>query len=253
MSKEGQDVWYAHHKLGKSESILNKKQPDLSRPQLTQVDPQSHTSPKKVDMQWVGEAFEKNEIDVMPDQVQLYESILLRNEIFSKKDLASLTEEEFMHHIVGSHVEELMPILRKKKFESLHACVTNKNVEGSAGQEHNSMLHSQKELEEKMAYLQKEMDKCRRVNLNDVASKKKLDSVQRKLDAVFQSTVVGHGNQVSDAVATKQGATISIVNPKADEQLAEHGLLLMQLLEEFSNLKCEFEMMEEKQSLRKNK
>ena len=253
MSNEGQDVWHAHHKLSKSDSKRNKKQSDLPRPQFSQVDRQSHTSPKKVDMQWVGEAFENEKIKVKPEQVQLFESILWQNEILCKEDLASLTEEEFMHHIVDKHIHELMPILRKKKFESLHACVTNKNVGGSVKKELSSNVHSQRELEEKVMYLQKEMEKCRRVNLNDVASKKKLDSVQRKLDAVFQSTVVGHGNQVSDAVATKQGATISIVNPKADEQLAEHGLILMQLLEEFSNLKCEFEMMEVKQSLRKNK
>ena len=186
----------------------------------------------------------------MPEQVLLFEDILWRNEIHSKYDLSILTEDDFVKHIVEKHKDELTPILRRRKFEALHACIA-KDVVGKSIDD--SAFDTLGELEEKMMLLQKEMDNCQKVNPNDVASKKKVDSLQRKLDAVFQSTVVGHGNQVSDAVATKQGATISIVNPKADEQLAEHGLLLMQLLEEVSALKCEIESMEEKQSQFKNK
>ena len=205
-------------------------------------------------MQWIGEVFEKEKIDVMPEQVQLFEDILWRNEILSKEDLASLTEDEFKHHIVGSHINELMPILRKKKFESLHACVTKNVTAGSGDSQHISTIHSQqKELEEKVLYLQNEIDKCRKVNLNDVASKRKVDSLQRKLDAVFQSTIVGHGNQVQDAVSTKEGATIRIVNPSADERMSELRMFLMQLQDDFDSFRLELDNNKEKQAESKKK
>ena len=194
-------------------------------------------------MQWVGEAFKKEKIDVMPEQVLLFEDILWRNEIHSKYDLSILTEDDFVKHIVEKHKDELMPILRRRKFEALHACIT-KDVVGKSSEY--STIHLQRELEEKVMHLQK-------VNLNDVASKKKMDRLESKLDAVFQFTVVGHGNQVSDAVATKQGATISVVNPTADKQLAEHGLMLMQLQEEFDSFRLESENNMEKQAESKKK
>ena len=252
-------MWYAHHKLGKSEPLSKNVPSDLPQPQLKhQVEKQSHNSPKKVNMQWVGEALEKGKIKATQDQVHLFEDILWRSEVLSKEDLACFTEDEFLHHIVELYKDELMPLARRKKFESLYACVAKNNVRGGSSDQlsdqlSNSSLLSQRELEEKMLYLQKEMDKCRNVNLNDVASKKKVDSLQRKLDAVFQSTVVGHGNQVSDAVATKQGATISIVNPTADEQMSELRLMLMQLQEEFDSFRLESEKNAEKQAESKKK
>ena len=250
-------MWYAHHKLGKSEPLSKNVPSDLPQPQPQlkhQVEKQSHNSPKKVDMQWVGEALEKGNIKATQDQVHLFEDILWRSEVLSKEVLACFTEDEFLHHIVELYKDELMPLARRKIFELLYACVAKNNVPGgSSDQLQKSTLLSQRELEEKMIYLQKEMDKCRNVNLNDVASKKKMDRLESKFDAVFQSTVVGHGNQVSDAVATKQGATISVVNPTADKQLAEHGLILMQLQEEFDSFRLESEKAAEKQAESKKK
>ena len=200
-------------------------------------------SAAKLDMSWVGDAFENEGISVTTEQLQIFERILFRNEIYSKKDLSILTYDEFVTDIVNSHVDELMPRVRKKKFECLHSCVT-KGVAGVNRPVSSMSLCLQQEVMEQKEIinrLQTDMKMCQKVNLNDIASKKKVENLQRKLDAIFESTVVGHGNQVQDVVTTKQGATISIVNPKADEQMAEQRLLLLQLQEEFDSFRAEME------------
>ena len=115
--------------------------------------------------------------------------------------------------------------------EDIAACFTKDIVGGGGGGDklHDYVSNSRKVLEDEVLYLQRE------AAITDITSKKEVENLQRKLDAVFQSTVDGQGNQVSDAVATKQGATIGIVNPKADEQMSELRLILMQLQEEIDS------------------
>ena len=121
--------------------------------------------------------------------------------------------------------------IKGRNLEDIAAGVTKDVAGGGGGGDklHDYVSNSRKELEDKVLYLQREAD------ITDMTSKKEVESLQRKLDAVFQSTAAGQGNQSSDAVATKQGAIIDIVNPVADEQMSELRLTLMQLQEKLDS------------------
>ena len=86
---------------------------------------------------------------------------------------------------------------------------------------------------------QQRLAKHEKVNPDDVVSKQLVASLQRRFDAVFQSTLVGHGNKVQEVVAPREGATVSIVNPKADEQNAI-------LLDEICSLQLKIDELEHK-------
>ena len=81
--------------------------------------PSAIGSHKKVDMQWIGEVFARANVSIDIEFLQLYESILLRNKIYSKEDLALFTKEDFMIEVVSNHEAELKPSILRLKFESL--------------------------------------------------------------------------------------------------------------------------------------
>ena len=216
VSTEGQDVWLEQHShvtccddglpyddshvgVGNNDDVRN-----LSAPPSMDLQ-------KKVDMQWIGEVFANERVFVDVELLQIYENILLRNEIYSKEDLVLFSEALFMTEVVNNHVAELKPPIRRIKFESLHTYAVKQNRNY---QQRDEMLLLQQEFRD----LQQRLAQFENVNPDDLASKRLMSSLQRKFDAVFQSTLVGHGNQVQEVVATREGATISIVNPKADEQ-----------------------------------
>ena len=160
---------------------------------------------------WIEETLQ-DESRVTMEQVLLFESILNRNEIFSKQDLSRVSEEEFVNDIVKEHLSELKPIGVKKKFEALHSkvrqefnrkdkdhvqlqqellemkkIITQLQVKLEETEKRTKPNSKQEVLEQQvmMRQLQETLNRSENMDLDDVAGARQL---QKTLDTVLQSS-----------------------------------------------------------------
>ena len=127
----------------------------------------------------------------------------------------------------GSNPVKLSIGCRQQKLMALHHREVRKELgtlphddDDDAGDEDGDGFASAKklrEIEEATRALMEENKLLRRTA--EAAIKKKADDADAVLKSLFQSSTVGGGLQVREAVASKEGAVVRTVNPEVDHQM----------------------------------
>lgn len=203
MSLEGRDAWEQRHSV---------------KTKATKI---SSSSSSSASSDWITEVLGTS---VSDDIVLVFCNILAQEDLNSRELLASVSRVEFQECIVDKYLNDFKSLGMKKMFEMLHCKVTSDTsystvpVSNNDGAENSAAYFAGNQ--EKMAKMEERMlemqQQLRNVNHTDVASAKEVMKMKNTMDAVFQSSFVGKDNQVQEAVATREGATIRVVNPQAD-------------------------------------
>ena len=104
------------------------------------------------------------------------------------------------------------------------------------------------EMRQKVQEMERQLERLCNVDFSDMASAKEAQRIKQTLQAVFQASFVDQGSQVQEAVATREGATISVVNPQAERRLDVTDGVVQELL---AAMQQEIEELESRQESKK--